>query len=295
MLRGDRHEDVDGRHVRLARASGSSGASRSGRDCSTSGRLGRSSACGCGSSAGSCSRIARCSSRSSREGSIPSSSVSAARVLVGLERLRLPPGAVQGEHQLRAEALAQGMLGDERLELADQAACRPARDRRRSAPRGRRAVAPRGGRSRPARSAGRRTRRAGARARARAPPRGPPSATSASKRSRSSSPRLDAQQVAGRPRLEPLLPSALRSRETYTCSAFAPVSGASSSQRASIRRSVETTSFACRSRTASSARCLAPPRSTCRPSSRTSSGPRILNSIAPPQLVSKRPYFAVHV
>ena len=42
-----------------------------------------------------------------------------ARVAVGLERLGLAPGAVQREHPLRVQPLAQRVLGDERLELAD--------------------------------------------------------------------------------------------------------------------------------------------------------------------------------
>ena len=37
-----------------------------------------------------------------------------------LERLRLPPGAVQRHHELPAQALAKGVLGDQALELADQ-------------------------------------------------------------------------------------------------------------------------------------------------------------------------------
>ena len=37
-----------------------------------------------------------------------------------LERLRLSAGSVQRDHQLSAQPLAQGMLGDQRLQLADQ-------------------------------------------------------------------------------------------------------------------------------------------------------------------------------
>ena len=44
----------------------------------------------------------------------------AAGVLVGLERLGLPAGAIEREHQLRAQPLAQRILGDERLQLADE-------------------------------------------------------------------------------------------------------------------------------------------------------------------------------
>ena len=41
------------------------------------------------------------------------------RVLVGRERVGLAAGAVQGEHQQAAQALAQRMLADERLELGN--------------------------------------------------------------------------------------------------------------------------------------------------------------------------------
>ena len=40
-------------------------------------------------------------------------------VLVGLQRVRLAVGAIKREHQLRAQALAVGMLGDQRLEPPD--------------------------------------------------------------------------------------------------------------------------------------------------------------------------------
>ena len=38
----------------------------------------------------------------------------------GLERLRLPAAAVQGEHQLAAQALSQRVLARQRLQLADE-------------------------------------------------------------------------------------------------------------------------------------------------------------------------------
>jgi hypothetical protein len=44
----------------------------------------------------------------------------APRVLVHAQRLGLPSGAVEGEHELSPEALAQGVLRHERLELADE-------------------------------------------------------------------------------------------------------------------------------------------------------------------------------
>jgi hypothetical protein len=60
---------------------------------------------------------------SSGLGSIPSSSTSVrARGLVGLERLRLPARAIERQHQLPAQPLAQRLLGDQRLQLADQLA-----------------------------------------------------------------------------------------------------------------------------------------------------------------------------
>ena len=40
--------------------------------------------------------------------------------LIGSERLCLSPRAIEGEHQLRSEALSEGVLGDERLELAGE-------------------------------------------------------------------------------------------------------------------------------------------------------------------------------
>src|SRR5438309_8552305 len=45
-----------------------------------------------------------------------------ARVLVRLERLRLPACPVEGEHQLTAQTLAQRMFFDQRLQLADELA-----------------------------------------------------------------------------------------------------------------------------------------------------------------------------
>ena len=44
----------------------------------------------------------------------------AARLLVRLERLGLPAAAVEREHQLAAEPLAERVLGDQRLELGDE-------------------------------------------------------------------------------------------------------------------------------------------------------------------------------
>ena len=41
-------------------------------------------------------------------------------VAVGLERVRLPACAVEGEHELGARALVEGTLGDRRLQLGDE-------------------------------------------------------------------------------------------------------------------------------------------------------------------------------
>ncbi len=41
-------------------------------------------------------------------------------VLVGLERLRLAAGPIEGEHELAAQPLPQWMLGDECLQLAGE-------------------------------------------------------------------------------------------------------------------------------------------------------------------------------
>ena len=70
------------------------------------------------SSAGSWARIRRSSSRSSADGSSPSSSTSSILPFaVTGERVGLPPGPVEGEHQVPAQALAQRVLADELLEL----------------------------------------------------------------------------------------------------------------------------------------------------------------------------------
>ena len=75
------------------------------------------------SSAGSWARIASCRRRSSAPGSTPISlDQDRARVAVGLERLGLAARAVQREHPLRVQPLAQRVLGDERVELADHLA-----------------------------------------------------------------------------------------------------------------------------------------------------------------------------
>ena len=116
-------------------------------------------------------RIARSSRWSSSPGSSPSSLRELApRRPVDLQRLGLARRAVEREHQLAAQPLAQRVLGDQRLQLADQV----------RVPAGgevgvdallerRRAAAPPAARARLARTARRRDRRTAARATARAP------------------------------------------------------------------------------------------------------------------------------
>src|SRR4051794_13688816 len=59
---------------------------------------------------------------------------------------------------------------------------------------------------------------------------------------------------------------------------FVAVRGGEKPHSSSTRRSTETTSLVCRSRTARSDRCLTPPSSSLRPASRISSGPSRRNS-----------------
>ena len=77
-------------------------------------------------------------------------------------------------------------------------------------------------------------------------------------------------------------PSAFRRREICTSRLWAAVPGGRSLHSSSIRRSRETTSFACTRKSASTARCLAPPIGTDRPSRTASSGPSSRNSNLPP-------------
>ena len=81
------------------------------------------------SSAGSCTRIAASSRCRSSPGSMPSSSTSSgSRVPVGGQRVGLPPGPVQGEHQQAAQGLAKGMLADQSLQLGNGRGVVPERE-----------------------------------------------------------------------------------------------------------------------------------------------------------------------
>ena len=123
------------------------------------------------SSAGSWARIASCNRCSSAPGSTPISSTSAgARLAVGLERLRLPAGAVKREHPLAVQALAQRVLSDQRVELADHLGVPTGLEVGVDRHLGRRAgAAPRAGGSRRRRTARRPGPRAARRATAQAP------------------------------------------------------------------------------------------------------------------------------
>ena len=70
---------------------------------------------------GSCWSTRLSSSFSAGVGSSPNASTSAARPgAEHLERLRLPPGAVEGDHQLAAQALVERVVDHELLELGHE-------------------------------------------------------------------------------------------------------------------------------------------------------------------------------
>ena len=131
-------------------------------------------------------RIASCSRRSSGPGSTPIASTSAAPGLpVGLERVGLPPGAIQRQHPLRVQPLAQRLGDDEALELGRPhrgGGRRPGRARSRA--RAPRVATPRAGGSPRPRTARRRCRRAVAPRHSASASRGAPRATSRSNRVR---------------------------------------------------------------------------------------------------------------
>ena len=203
----------------------------------------------------------------------------AAGVLVGGERVCLPAGAVEREHQLRAQALAVGLLGDEPLQLGDEllvaatgeVALDPLLERRET-----KLLEPLGLL---------RGERLVAQVSERAP---------APERERLLRPRpreqalealevelvwLDAQPVARAPPLDAVLAERAPQAGDVPWSAFRAVAGGSSPQRPSISRSSGTTSFACRQSSASSARCFGGPSASGSPFRSASSGPRTRNSV----------------
>jgi len=105
--------------LRMSRAYSEGGASRAGGG-STGGGAFACATAGARSCA-SWQRTAWWSSRRPGPGSIPSSSTrSRRRLLVDGERLRLATRAVEGEHELSAEALPQRLGGHERVELGHE-------------------------------------------------------------------------------------------------------------------------------------------------------------------------------
>ena len=239
-------------------------------------------------------------------GSTPSSSSStAARGADRLQRVALPPAAVERQRVQRPPALVQRLLADQPPELGHRLGVAaegelglPERLQAVVADRPRAAPARRRGRRRPA------SRRTGGRARGRAP------------RAAGRRPRLDVagrqqrpatgRQVGERGRVQLVAlqrervavvaaddvparaspcgrsgSSAVRSRTTWACSDLRPVRGGAPSQSASSSRSTLTEAGNAAARTASSRRSFAPgdARRPCRRRPRTSSGPRTAHCI----------------
>ena len=213
----------------------------------------------------------------------------AARRLVRVERLLLPAGPGEREHQETAEALAVRVLRSERGSIGDHVVVAPELDlgldavlERREpelvqprdlcleealVSRGRqtasRARAPSASRSPADRSAG------GS---------GRASWTSRSNRLASIAPGSTRSTYPGARVSIAAFPSRRRSRETAFCTIASAVGGGAPAQRSSIRVSVETTEPACSTRSASTARCLGPPSGIRSRPARASSGPSTRNS-----------------
>ena len=200
------------------------------------------------------------------------------RLAIDLERLCLATRAVERQHELRAQPFAEGVLANERLELADELCEAAERKVGFDAPLERREAELFEAenlrlRERLVREVGERR----VRARGREPRGGVAlrvsgaaccaSSTSCSKRRRSSSSGVDSDQVAR------LLRDDHVAAERAPCGAgrrgtgarLRAVLGGSAPQSSSISRSAETTSFARVSSRASSARCLGPPSGSGRP------------------------------
>ena len=92
---------------------------------------------------------------------------------------------------------------------------------------------------------------------------------------------VDFEQIPGRPSVQEPRPSSLRSCETVFWSEVVAVRGGCSPQSWSTRRSAETASLACSSSNVNNARWFRPASGTGEPPSRTSRGPRTLNSNIP--------------
>ena len=172
-----------------------------------------------------------------------------ARPLIGLERIRLAPRAVQSQHQLTPQPLLERMLGDEPLELCHQLARRaglevgvePQQDRLqalllqrpaplRDAPLGGH-VAQRLAAEQPQRLAQQRSGLLRARALA--------CSTSSSNRHTSSSKPPGLQRIPGRLQHQQRRRAGPRSLERWTCSADTALAGGCSPHSSSISRSRE--------------------------------------------------------
>jgi hypothetical protein len=215
---------------------------------------------------------------------------------VDLEGLGLSPRTTQRHHELASHALSERMLGDQRLQLRRQLTVAPERqvgldpflDRRQpellkggDLPLGEGLVGE-VGQGRPAPQA-----QGPAEARRPLEGRGPARLLEqAPEPVRIDARRVDRQDIAGRGRPEDAgsLASGLGRLQALAevghqpWSAVVTVGGGLSPHSSSMSRAVETTSPACRIRSARSARPRPPGRATGRSSSRTSSGPKIRNS-----------------
>ena len=206
------------------------------------------------------------------------------RGCVRIERLGLPPGAVEREHQLSAQSFPQGVLANQRFELADQLGAAAALEfcivprleggePELFEPRDlglRPALVREVGEGRPAPQLERRGKlgRAlgGANLEA-APSRRSNSALSSCPGARSRRyPLASVAIVSG--------PSVLRSCETYPWIAVCGRPGASSGHSASMSVSVVTVRPLSSASTPSTARCLLPPSGSAAPSRHAASGPR---------------------
>ena len=249
------------------------------------------------SSDGSWRRIACSSSCSCRPGSIPSSSTSARRASrYACSASAWRPAAVQREHQLR-RAAARGADSARRAPRAPPRARRARRAARSASirPRARPRGAPRAAPISAGRTARPRTPRA-------ACPRQSASASASAARAPAASDAASRLRPVGRELLEPRQVEVVGVRRASEVAAGPRLHDVLGRERAAQPRDVDlqrfrrvggrpvapqrarsaaagsTTSFACRSRSASSARCLLPPSSIGPASPSTSSGPRMRNS-----------------
>ena len=230
-------------------------------------------------------RICWCRSRSSRPGSTPSFRRAPSVLSGNVQRLGLPSAAVEGEHQQLAQPLAQRVRRDERLQLAAvrlgvppgvQIMVDALLERRRGGD-------PPGARSRTGRSGlWAKSESGGPRQRASASVTRPLSCSSPERsRSSSSSPDHPARSLAPSSPAAPCRSAcAGLHRPEWPSSA---VSEGSSSHSASISLSVETTLFASKQQHGQQGALLGAAEIEDMPAGRrTSSGPRIRNSIPPP-------------